>query len=73
MSYIWRSILWGRQVIKEGVRWRIGNGQNIMVYKDRWIPRLNTFKPIFPPTMPVESVVADLINAENQWDVEKLN
>lgn len=25
-SYNWRSILWGRQVILNGYRWRIGNG-----------------------------------------------
>ena len=33
-SYIWRNILWGRQVILNGYRWRIGNGENISVYKD---------------------------------------
>lgn len=31
-SFIWRSIIWGRQVIKKGMRWRIGNGKKISVY-----------------------------------------
>lgn len=33
-SFIWRSILWGREVIKKGFRWRVGNGKRISVYKD---------------------------------------
>lgn len=58
--------------MKKGIRWRIGSGQNISVYKDNWLPRPNTFKPFSPPKMPTESVVADLIKARNQWDEDKL-
>ena len=47
-SFIWKSILWGREVIKKGFRWRVGNGRNISVYKDNWLPRPDTFKPISP-------------------------
>ncbi|KAH9685373.1 reverse transcriptase domain-containing protein [Citrus sinensis] len=71
-SFIWRSILWGSQVIKKGVRWRIGDGKNVLVYKDNWIPRLATFQPISPKTLPPETVVADLINSENKWRADKL-
>ncbi|KAH9680916.1 reverse transcriptase domain-containing protein [Citrus sinensis] len=40
-SFIWRSILWGRQVISKGYRWRIGNE---------------------------DALVAELINAEHEWN-----
>ena len=46
-SYIWRSIMWGRQVIHNGHRWRIGNREKISVYRGNWIPRPLTFKPLF--------------------------
>lgn len=72
-SFVWRSILWGRQGIKVGIRWRIGNGQSILMYKDNWLPRPNTFKPMSPPRMLIHTVVADLIKARNQWDEDKLN
>lgn len=72
-SFVWRSILWGRQGIKAGIRWRIGNGQSILMYKDNWLPRPNTFKPMSPPRMLIHTVVADLIKARNQWDEDKLN
>lgn len=72
-SFIWRSILWGRQVIKTGIRWRIGDGKKVFVYKDGWLPRPDTFKPVSPPSLPAETKVAKLMNNENQWDVSKLN
>jgi len=37
-SFAWRSILKGREVIKKGAQWRVGNGENILIYKDRWLP-----------------------------------
>ncbi|KAH9792802.1 reverse transcriptase domain-containing protein [Citrus sinensis] len=71
-SFIWKSILWGRQVIDKGARWRVGNGRKIRTYKDNWLPRPDTFKPISPQKLPAETMVADLIDEENQWIVSKL-
>lgn len=65
-SFIWRSILWGREIISRGHRWRIGNGDQVMVYKDNWIPRPITFKPISFPTLPTDTTVSKLINTGNQ-------
>lgn len=36
-SFTWRSILWGRQLLHKGLRWRIGNGEQVDVYKSNWI------------------------------------
>ncbi|KAL9448689.1 hypothetical protein AB3S75_016060 [Citrus x aurantiifolia] len=70
-SFVWRSVLWGRQVIQKGSRWRIGNGENIKVYKTNWIPRPSTFRPISAPTMAPDTTVAELIDSEQHWK-EKL-
>ena len=37
-SFAWKSILIGREVIKKGAIWRVGNGENILIYHDRWLP-----------------------------------
>ncbi|KAH9736873.1 putative reverse transcriptase/RNA-dependent DNA polymerase [Citrus sinensis] len=66
-SFIWRSILWGRQIINKGLRWRIGDGRSAQIYHSRWIPRPKTFKPFSPPKLPLESTVSELIDVENQW------
>ena len=67
-SFIWRSILWGPQIIHAGSRWRIGNGQQIEIHKATWIPKPLTFKHVFKPNMPTDALVSELINEENQWD-----
>ncbi|KAH9724503.1 putative reverse transcriptase/RNA-dependent DNA polymerase [Citrus sinensis] len=67
-SFIWRSILWGRQVIYKGIRWRIGNGQQVQIYQGNWIPRPTSFKPVSPPSLSSDIRVAELINEDNQWN-----
>ena len=37
-SYAWRSILKGREVLKEGMRWMIGDGSSIRIWSDSWLP-----------------------------------
>ena len=37
-SYAWKSILNARDVIQKGMVWRIGNGQNVRIKEDRWLP-----------------------------------
>ena len=33
-SYVWRSICEGQQLLKMGLRWRVGNGKNINPWED---------------------------------------
>ena len=37
-SFAWKSILKGQEIIKKGTQWRVGNGKNILIYKDNWLP-----------------------------------
>lgn len=64
-SYVWRSILAARDIIKKGSRWCIGNGQRIHIWKDSWIPSQSSSKA-FSPWKPQykEVMVADLIDTD---------
>uniref|UniRef100_J3L042 RNase H type-1 domain-containing protein n=1 Tax=Oryza brachyantha TaxID=4533 RepID=J3L042_ORYBR len=37
-SFTWRSILFGRDLLKKGVRWGVGDGRTIKILADNWIP-----------------------------------
>lgn len=39
MSQTWRSILWGRELLRKGTRWRIGTGQSFNMGRDPWLPQ----------------------------------
>ena len=73
-SYAWRSILKGREVIKMGSRFRVGNGKNIKIWQHHWLPIKH---PPFVTSPIIESMVdatVDCLIDQNtrKWDAEML-
>nr|TKW10040.1 hypothetical protein SEVIR_6G099700v2 [Setaria viridis] len=60
ISYMWRSILRGAQLLKEGLIWRIGNGEKVKIWEDPWLPRGSTRKPVTPRRSGLLTRVNDL-------------
>lgn len=69
MSYSWRSILAGREVLKMGIRSYIGDGSTISLWSDPWLLFPHSFKPFSFPMEGTEAwKVMDIIDIENkQW------
>ena len=68
-SLVWRSLLAARDILKEGARWKVGDGRTIGVATHNWLPR----KPVFLHNPPSELRVCDLIKEDSrQWDRDKL-
>ena len=44
-SQIWRAIIEGRDIMKQGIIKRIGNGQSTRIWEDNWLPRSEMLKP----------------------------
>jgi hypothetical protein len=59
ISYTWRSILGGIDLLKKGIIWRVGDGTSINVWQD---PRLTKRRPSTSRGRAVIILVADLIN-----------
>ncbi|BFG41163.1 hypothetical protein CerSpe_274360 [Prunus speciosa] len=36
-SNVWRGILYGAQVLSAGIKWRVGSGDDILFWTDRWL------------------------------------
>ena len=61
-SYAWRSITHGQELIKQGSRWRVGNGSLINIWTDRWLPSDTNQRILSPRTiLPLEARVANLM------------
>ena len=68
-SYVWWSLMAAREVIKEGSRWRVGNGVQIEARSGKWL----SHKIVFIGGDRQNLGVGDLIDEHTwQWDRTKI-
>ena len=64
-SYTWRSIMATQDLVKGGVMWRVGNGRDVRVWGDRWLPCSSSYGVISPRLVLHEDTrVGELIDIE---------
>jgi hypothetical protein len=69
ISYSWRSILKGINLLKEGLIWRIGDGAKVNIWTDPWIKREGSRVPITPRRQCLLTRVEELVDPlTGQWD-----
>jgi hypothetical protein len=47
-SFVWRSLTSSRDLLQEGLLWRIGDGKSVNIWKDRWLPTPISFSVMSP-------------------------
>ena len=74
-SYTWRSLISAQSLVIEGMRWRVGNGANIKIWQDKWLPLVSSHKVLSPRLfLSADMNVADLIDSETaRWKNEVLD
>ncbi|KAH1129314.1 hypothetical protein J1N35_000692 [Gossypium stocksii] len=73
-SFTWRSVWGARQLLMEGMGWRIGNVESVNIWNDKWLPRPGIGSIMCQNIDIRYSKVANLINKEtNTWKHEVLN
>ena len=74
-SYAWKSILKGREVIKMGSRFRVGNGKNIKIWQHHWLPIKHPPLVTSPIIESMEDATVDCLIDEDtrKWDVEMVD
>jgi len=69
MSYSWHSIVRGVKAMNEGLIWRVGDGTNINIWLDPWIPDGVTRRPITPRGQTLLTKISELIDPiTGTWD-----
>jgi hypothetical protein len=64
----WLSIFNARKVLERGLMWRVGNGDNIQIWQDKWIPKPTTYKIQSPcESMDPLARVNTLIDLTTGW------
>lgn len=67
-SFAWRSIIGTRDLVKEGLVWRIGNGESAHIWGDKWLPTPSTYSVQSPPKiLDRGALVRDLIDNDTRW------
>ena len=73
-SHIWIAISIGANLLREGMRWYIGDGQTIRIWQDPWLPNGTLRSYIEGPLLPQEDDrrVKELWS-HHEWSLESLN
>ena len=71
-SYAWKSILSAREVVKNGMVWRIGDGNSMGIREDKWLPDQCYRKVTSPlPSIPPDLKVSCLIDTNTrEWKAD---
>ena len=66
-SQTWQSIVHGLELLKEGLVWRIGNGQSVRIWRDSWIPHPVGRPPISQQGRCRLRRVSELLDEHGAW------
>jgi hypothetical protein len=73
ISYSWRSTVRGLKAVKDGMIWRVGDGNHVNIWEDPLLPRGTTRRPITPRGSTILTKVSDLIDPyTSTWDKEMI-
>ena len=67
-SFAWRSIWQSKKLLKEGLLWRLGDGESIQISGDRWVPYPLTYAIQSPVrVLSRDARVSALIDPHTSW------
>ncbi|XP_073367971.1 uncharacterized protein [Aegilops tauschii subsp. strangulata] len=69
-SFTFESIIHGRELLRAGSVWRIGDGTSVKIHHDNWIPCQGSLQPLGQQYVPGITHVRHLLDeAGNAWDM----
>jgi len=72
-SFTWQSVLAGLECFMKGYIWRVGDGTQINIWSDNWIPGNQNLRIQTPRGRNLVTMVSELINPiDGTWDGDLL-
>ncbi|OMP10786.1 hypothetical protein COLO4_04272 [Corchorus olitorius] len=74
-SWAWASILEGRDVIKDHLKWLVMNGESIRIWEDSWVPDMRLIQPqgSADQIAQLPQRVSEILDRENGvWNLESI-
>ncbi|XP_073363229.1 uncharacterized protein [Aegilops tauschii subsp. strangulata] len=71
-SSTWQAIQYGLELLKKGIVWWVGDGQNIRIWRDRWVPREPSRQPVSQQGTCRLWRVAELLGPDGTWRMDLL-
>jgi hypothetical protein len=67
-SFVWRSIQSSRDLIKDGLIWRVANGEKVRIWKDKWLLTPTSYMVYSPPSiLDPNATVSQLVDGDTKW------
>ena len=72
LSFVWRSVWSAKEVVNRGIRWSVGDGKSIYVWRDAWVRDLPGFRVGTTSDPGLVNLNASdlLLDAGRGWDTE---
>lgn len=71
--FIWRSLMWSKDLLHNGTIWKIGDGATINARRDSWIPSIASGKVSSSVFYDSNVTLNCLFTEDMTWDIPKLN
>jgi hypothetical protein len=73
-SQVWREIVEGKGILRQGITRRIGTGEETEIWNMNWLPRNGLFRPLSGACVSAPQKVSELIDSTTMtWDQQKLH
>ncbi|CAL8994691.1 unnamed protein product [Prunus brigantina] len=72
-SWIWRSLLAGRDTVMNNARRQIMNGESTNIWADNWVPEVGIITPLVPIPINAPQLVSEIIDVRSgSWNLDSV-
>ncbi|KAL7214682.1 hypothetical protein ACSBR1_026965 [Camellia fascicularis] len=72
-SHFWRGLLITRNVLSKGVKWTIGDGTKVRIWKDWWCGDTTLDEAIPNHESSNSATISTILNEEKEWDMDLIS